>query len=90
MHKLKRTSNSKTSLLPDGYIAIFCGSTDRALTLPPVGALVWEFCDGELSTQDIVGEVAKLIGSEATPELRRQIQDLTNELEKNGFLEKCK
>lgn len=90
MHKLKRASNSKTTLLPDGYIAIFCGSTDRALTLPPVGALVWEFSDGELSTQEIVTEVAKLIEAEETAELRKQIQDLTNELESNGFLEKCK
>ena len=90
MHKLKRAPNSKSTLLPDGYVAIFCGSTDRAFTLPPVGALVWEFSDGELSTQEVVTEVAKLIGTQETAELRKQIQDLTNVLEKNGLLEKCK
>lgn len=90
MHKLKRAKNSKTSLLPDGYIAVFCGSSERALTLPPVGALVWEFSDGEMTTEDIITEVAKLLETNETPKLKKQIQDLTKELEKNGFLEKCK
>lgn len=89
MPKFKRASNAKTTILPDGYVAIFCAPLDNAFTLPPAGALAWEFFDGELSAQEVVTEVAKAIGTSDTAELQKQIFELTSELEKSGFLEKC-
>jgi len=89
MAKFKRASKLKTTILPDGYVAIFSTPTDRAYTLPPLGALAWEFFDGEHSTDDVIREVAKAIGTEETAQLRQQILDLTNELQQSGFLEDC-
>lgn len=86
MSNLKRATNLKTSILPDGYIAIFSAPTERAYTLPPLGALAWEFFDGEHSNDDVVAQVAKLIDSETTPLLRQQILELIDELRQNGFL----
>jgi hypothetical protein len=86
MHKLRRASNAKTTVLPDGYVAIFCAPLDNAFTLPPVGALAWEFFDGELSAQEVVAEVAKAIGANETAELHKQILELTRTLEESGFL----
>ncbi len=89
MPTLKRVSKLKTTILPDGYVAIFAGPADRAYTLPPLAALAWEFFDGEHSTEEIVTEVAKVVGTEETKELHDQIMDLSNELRKSGFLEDC-
>jgi Coenzyme PQQ synthesis protein D (PqqD) len=87
--KLKRASNAKTTVLPDGYVALFCAPSKNAFTLPPVGALAWEFFDGGLSAQEVATEVAKALGTEETADLRKQILKLSSELERNGFLEKC-
>jgi len=89
MHKFKRASKLKTRILPDGCVAVFSSPRDPDCTLPPIGALAWELFDGEHSTEDVVTEVAKLIGCEETSELRQQILDLANELRHNGFLEDC-
>ena len=89
MTKLKRAPELKTTVLPDGYIAVFSGPSQNAYTIPPSGALAWEFFDGQNSTADVVKLVATELGVPESSELREQIEGLANELLKNGFLEPC-
>jgi hypothetical protein len=89
MPNLKRAAKLKTTILPDGYVAIFSAPTDYAYTLPPLGALAWEFFDGEHSIDQLVEDVARALGSEETAELHEQIVALTKELQRSGFLEEC-
>ncbi len=75
--------------MPDGYVAIFSTANDPAYTLPPLGALAWEYLDGDHSTEDFVREIAAVVGSENTTELPKQITELVHELERSGFLQEC-
>src|ERR1700722_5885734 len=84
----KRKAGIATTILPDGYVAVFCKDTCRAYTLPPIAGLAWEFFDGEHSEEEIVRKITTLMGeNDASADLREQITKLSEELFKNGFLE---
>lgn len=52
-----RNGSVKTSILPDGFVALHDLDRDLACTLSPIGAIVWELCDGTHSVDSIVSEV---------------------------------
>jgi hypothetical protein len=87
MSKLTRATDQKTTILPDGYIAVFSTTSNHAFTLPPMAALAWEFMDGEHSEEEIVQSVSQVLGSEVSlSELREQISQLVKELAEANFL----
>ncbi len=83
---MNRRIDVKTTILPDGYLALFCPATNWAYSLPPLGALAWEFFDGQSSTEDVVQQVAKIVAVSDVENLRTQINELVSELMSNGFL----
>lgn len=85
MHPL-RNPDVKTTLLPDGYVVLFSTKTEWAHTLSPVGALVWEFCDGEHAVEEITSELSGLISDVEKEVLSDQVQSFVNELLKSGLL----
>ena len=63
---LARNPAIKTRLLPDGHVVLFNPQGTWAHIVNPLGALVWEFCDGEYSIDQIAETVlAVLAGAEA-------------------------
>jgi hypothetical protein len=58
----KRRDDLSTSILPDGYVTLFCPRTNWAYALPPIAALAWEFLDGAHSIDEVASEVRKLVG----------------------------
>lgn len=57
---------------------------NHSITLAPIAAIVWEFCDGLNTTDSIVESVSKLIGD--PPGLHSEIRQLLNQLAEAGFL----
>lgn len=84
--KPSRNPDVKTTLLPDGHVVLFSTKTDWAHTLNPAGALVWEYCDGENSVEEIVSEVLSLVESGDREGLHTEIKDLIENLSEQGLL----
>jgi Coenzyme PQQ synthesis protein D (PqqD) len=47
--------------LPDTSCLLFDPATGQGLALTALGALVWDYCDGALSRDEIASEVAALV-----------------------------
>lgn len=82
----RRNPDVKTTLLPDGYVVLFSTKTDWAHTLNPTGALVWEFCDGQHSVDELVSEVAGLLAGSDRKLLRTEVELLLQELLAAGLV----
>jgi len=82
----KRNPDIRTTLLPDGYVVLVSGKTDWAHTLNPLGAIVWEFCDGDNSIEKVVEQVGRLVPEKAGPNLRLEVETLLDELVDSGLL----
>jgi hypothetical protein len=82
----KRNPDVKTTLLPDGYVVLFSIKTDWAHTLNPTGALVWEFCDGQHSVDELVSEVEGLLAGSDRKRLTTEVESLLQELLAAGLV----
>lgn len=76
----RRNPDVKTTLLPDGYVVLYGADSDWAHTLNPTGAMVWEFCDGEHTVDQIAGEVAALLQTADKESFQTDIARLLDEL----------
>lgn len=56
-----RNLKTKTRLLPDGHVAILNENNLWAHVLTPLGALVWELCDGQVDVDELVRSLAASI-----------------------------
>jgi Coenzyme PQQ synthesis protein D (PqqD) len=68
----------ETYLLPDGTCLLFDNRTEMGHVLNTVGALVWDYCDGTCTVDQIAGEVASLLPD--TTATRDQVRQLVSEL----------
>ncbi len=75
----KRNDDIKTTLMPDGHVVLFNTKTEWAQVLNPMGALVWEFCDGCTSTTAMTDEIASLLQIEDASTLQNDINSLISE-----------
>lgn len=82
----KRNSAIDTSTLPDGHAVLVSKDTDWAFTLTPLAALVWEFCDGTNTIDDIVSSIQS-IPEFSSSSKKEEIADLLDELDESGFLD---
>ena len=81
-----RNPEIQTTLLPDGHVVLFSTKTDWAHTLNPVGAIVWEFCDGQHEAAHIVDEVVLLTGSDHAGQINGEVAALLDELTAKGLI----
>jgi hypothetical protein len=82
--KPKRNPEFTARLLPDGYVLIHSQKTDWVHTLTPVGGLVWEFCDGDQTGEQIAARICAVVQVAAK---REDVFDLIKQLENNGLLD---
>jgi hypothetical protein len=80
-----RQPGLKSTLLPDGHLVISNPANQEAITLNPVGAIVWEFCDGGTTVDEIIAEVVALSGGSLT-DVDDHVRMLLKELENCGLL----
>lgn len=74
----------ETHLLPDGTCLLFDPRCDEGYALNTAGALVWEYCDGTLTGEDIEHELASLLPQH--PHVREETRQLLTELTERGLL----
>ena len=77
---MERVDGLEVHEVPDGYI-VYQGNRDYVCYLNKTAAVVFEFCDGKLETDDIVDRVAKIyeLGNSGHAEIRACIDSLVKE-----------
>ncbi len=68
----------ETHVLPDGTCLLFDNRTEMGHVLNAIGALVWDYCDGTLTVDQIAGEIAGLLPEQ--PLVRDDVARLIAEL----------
>jgi hypothetical protein len=86
MKSVKRHPDTAARLLPDGYLLLHSNDDNRVYTLTPLGGLVWEYCDGSNSVDDIVCHIRELGETLASSNLETEVQRLVAELTDAGLL----
>lgn len=74
----------ETHLLPDGTCLLFDPQRDEGYALNAAGALVWDYCDGTLTGEEIAQELESLLPEHS--ELREETATLLAELTERGLL----
>jgi hypothetical protein len=82
----QRNPDIKTTVLPDGFVALSTEKTDWVHVLNPIGALVWELSDGKLSKDEIVTQIKEIIQSSHVDGLQNEIEVFAGELLAAGAL----
>jgi hypothetical protein len=80
-----RSTGLQSTLLPDGYLVIADPFSAQAVTLNPLGALIWEFCDGRHSIEDILVELTAL-GVDVLPTLDSDVRALISDMKDMSLL----
>src|SRR5215470_19479281 len=84
--QLQRHPDVKAKILPDGYVLLHIKYINWVYTLTPLAGLVWEFCDGNNTLEEVVARICAIEEVGADPALSGKIADLMAELEKAGLL----
>lgn len=80
-----RKDGLKSTLLPDGHLVVVDESSNIAVTLTPLAAAVWEFCDGQHTSTQITNEIQELMPS-PIPTLQDDIEALLAELSQGALI----
>ena len=83
---VKRHPDTAARLLPDGYLLLHSNDENRVYTLTPLGGLVWEYCDGSNSLDDIVRHIRELGETPSSSNLEDEVRTLVAELKDAGLL----
>jgi hypothetical protein len=75
-----------TRLLPDGYIAIIDSEHNQVHSLPPVGALVWELCDGKHTITEIAEDISQSVEVVRQRNFVQEVSDLIAILTERGLV----
>lgn len=81
---LCRQPEIETHILPDGSCLLFDPATDKGYALNLAGALVWDYCDGELTGAEVSREMANLLPQYV--DMATVTEELLSELIELGLL----
>ncbi|HEU0027069.1 MAG TPA: PqqD family protein [Ktedonobacterales bacterium] len=81
----KTRNGVETYIVPDGTCFLYDPANDASYTLDQMGALVWDYCDGQTSTASIVQEIAALLPDDT--EIPDRVTRLLAEFADEGLLE---
>jgi hypothetical protein len=84
--KFKRHPNIIARVLPDGYVLLEILGTDSVHTLTPLAGMVWEFCDGENTLDEVIAQINQIEQVQAAPNLREQVAELLGEFQKSQLV----
>jgi len=84
--QLKRHPDVNAKILPDGYVLLHVKYINWVYTLTPLAGLVWEFCDGLNTVEEVVHRISEMKEVIADPQLPGQVAEFMAELEKAGLL----
>lgn len=82
--RLRKQTCVYDEMLSDGRMVVYNGCLNRALTLNPTAALVWESCDGEHDVDRITAEVREVFP--AATDVERDVRDTLDQLLLAGMI----
>ena len=82
--RLRQRPDVDTCVFPDGTCLLFDSRQGKGYTLNIAGALVWDYCDGTMTTEQIAIELANLLPEH--PEVRAETERMLTELAEYGLL----
>jgi len=82
--RLRQQPGVESFFLPDGSCLLFDPASDEGYALNIAGALVWDYCDGELTGAEVAGELASLLPQYV--EMQAVAEQLLDELLELGLL----
>jgi hypothetical protein len=71
-------------ILPDASALLFDPVASEGHVLNPLGALIWDYCDGALDGEGIASEIIALVP--AVPEIHDEVFKLLGEFSERGLL----
>lgn len=71
-------------IVPDGTCFLFDPARDEGFALDQLGALVWDYCDGKNTEEEIIAEVVALLPDQ--PGIAAQVADLLASFAAQGLL----
>jgi hypothetical protein len=80
----RRRPDVEMHVLPDASCLLFDPVPGEGHVLNATGGLVWDYCDGEFSREQIADEVAALVPQ--VPTLRDEVLRLIDEFAQGGLL----
>jgi Coenzyme PQQ synthesis protein D (PqqD) len=86
MQKPKRDKRIRTTMLEDGHVVLVYPDSNWVHTLSPLGGLVWEFCDGETTVDEIVAKISSIPGIVSRDSLSVEVAGLIRQFDEDGFL----
>jgi hypothetical protein len=81
----KARADIEAHLLPDGTCLLVDLAADEGHVLSVLGALVWDYCDGTMSREDITAEVAALLPQD--PAVRDEVMQFLDTFVERGLLQ---
>ncbi len=84
--KPKRDPEITVETLLDGYIVLFNQRTSRACTLTPLAALIWEFCDGTNTLDEIAQHLESIPDLPPHPDLETEVDRLVKDFLDTGLV----
>lgn len=81
----KARADVEAYIVPDGTCFLFDSAHDEGFALDQLGALVWDYCDGETAQESITAEIAALLPDQ--PEIAARIDELLASFAAQGLLE---
>jgi len=85
--KPKRQADIRSTMLPDGHLVLYSETSELACTLTPIGAIVWEYCDGNHTADEIIGELRAIQEISLSAALEEEVVQLLNDFNDSGLLE---
>jgi hypothetical protein len=82
--RLRQQPGVESYFLPDGSCLLFDPASDEGYALNIAGALVWDYCDGELTGAEVAGELASLLPQYG--DMQEAAEQLLDELLELGLL----
>ncbi len=80
-------SGIHTRTLADGHAVLVSSDVEWAYTLTPIGALIWEFCDGTNTAEEIQAKIEAIPDLQVGANLKKEVVSFLEELECAGLLE---
>jgi hypothetical protein len=80
----RQRPNVETHLLPDGTCLLFDPEDSDGCVLNTAGALVWDYCDGTLTSAQIADELAALLPDH--PAVREETEQVLQDLVERGLV----
>jgi hypothetical protein len=86
MPKFKQHPATLCTEMPDGEMVVLHTENQNIITLNPVGGAVWELCDGQHQTQDIIKMISESMSNMDFAQVEHDVKTFIDEMIRAGLI----